>query len=366
METAAHTTPSASADASRNITPIELALATRNAGMPLEALAEDITPMGLHYLLIHFDIPLVDPATWSLSIGGNVDRPITITLEDVRSRPAVTLPVTLECAGNGRMLFDARPVSQPWLHEAVGTAEWTGTPLAPLLREAGVRDDTVDYVFTGLDKGVEAGTKQHYERSLNPAEALRDDILIAYEMNGQPLLPQHGRPARLLVPGWYGMASVKWLTKITAVLEPFTGYQQVEAYVFRTDRDQPATPLSRIAVRSLMVPPGLPEFPSRVRHVARAPTTVIGRAWSGEAAVERVEFSDDGGATWLEATVEPARASTAWHRWSVQWNPQGSGERELWCRATDAAGNTQPIEPRPNLGGYGANSVHRVKVIVED
>ena len=350
----------------RDISPVELALAARNSGMPLEALAEDITPLGLHYLLIHYDIPLIDAASWSLSIEGHVDQPMTFSLDDLRGRPAVTVPVTLECAGNGRALFEQRPVSQPWLYEAVGTALWTGTPLAPLLREAGVRDDTVDYVFTGLDQGVEAGVTQYYERSLGPADALRDDVLIAFEMNGQPLLPQHGHPARLLVPGWYGMASVKWLTKITAILEPFTGHQQTHAYTFRTNREDRGTPLSTIAVRSLMAPPGIPEFPSRVRHVPAGGTVVTGRAWSGAAPIERVEFSDDAGSTWSDADVEPAPAQRAWHRWSIQWRPARSGEHELWCRATDAAGNSQPITPVPNVGGYVGNAVQRVPVVVGD
>ena len=158
----------------RDVSPVELALATRNSGMPLEALDYDLTPAGLHYLLIHYDIPRVDASTWQLAVGGAVDRPLTLSLDELRARPAVTTPVTLECAGNGRALLDPRPVSQPWLHEAVGAAAWTGTPLAPLLQEAGVRDESVEYVFTGLDRGVEGGAEQPYERSLSVADALRE------------------------------------------------------------------------------------------------------------------------------------------------------------------------------------------------
>ena len=349
-----------------DVSPVELALATRNSGMPLEALDYDLTPAGLHYLLIHYDIPRVNADTWQLSVGGSVDRPVRLSLDDLRARPAVTTPVTLECAGNGRALLDPRPVSQPWLHEAVGTAAWTGTPLAPLLQEAGVRDDTVDYVFTGLDRGVEGGEEQPYERSLSVADALRDDVLVAYEMNGAPLLPQHGHPVRLVVPGWYGMASVKWLTSITAVTTPFEGYQMVKAYRMKATAEDNGTPLSTIAVRSLMMPPGLPEFPSRLRHVARSGCGLVGRAWSGAAPIERVEVSDDAGATWQPATVEPAAGRYAWHRWSATWQPAKAGEVELWCRATDAAGNTQPIEQRWNVGGYAANAVHRVPVVVDD
>src|SRR5215213_1216844 len=150
----------------------ELRLAARNHGLPLEALRHDITPAGLHYLLIHYDIPAVDPETWRLEIGGSVARPLSLSLDDIRSREAVTLPVTLECAGNGRARLEPRPMSQPWLTEAVGTAEWTGVPLAPLLEEAGLRDDAVELLFTGLDRGIEGGVEQNYERSLPRADAL--------------------------------------------------------------------------------------------------------------------------------------------------------------------------------------------------
>ena len=143
-----------------------------------------------------------------------MDRPLTLDLADLRERPRVTRRVTLECAGNGRALLHPRPVSQPWLVEAVGNAEWTGTPLAPLLREAGLGPDAVDVVFTGADHGVERGIEQDYQRALPVADALREEVLLAYEMNGAPLLPQHGAPLRLIVPGWYGMAHVKWLQSI--------------------------------------------------------------------------------------------------------------------------------------------------------
>ncbi len=195
----------------------ELALAARNHGMPLEALRYDLTPVGLHYLLVHYDIPAVDPGTWRLEVGGAVARPLSLDLDAVHARPRRSLPVTIECAGNGRARLNPRPVSQPWLVEAVGTAEWTGTPLAPLLEEAGLSADAVDVVFTGADHGVERGVEQDYQRSLPVAEALRAEALLAYEMNGQPLPVQHGFPVRLVIPGWYGMAHVKWLREIIGV-----------------------------------------------------------------------------------------------------------------------------------------------------
>jgi sulfane dehydrogenase subunit SoxC len=343
---------------------VELQLAARNHGMPLEALRYSVTPVGLHYLLIHYDIPTVDPAAYALTIEGNVSRPLTLSLDDLRSRPAVELEVTMECAGNGRALLpDPRPLSQPWLAEAVGTGAWTGTPLAPVLTEAGLDDDAVEIVFTGLDRGVEGGEAQQYERSLTIQEALRGDLLLAYGLNGGPLLPQHGFPLRLVVPGWYGMAHVKWLTRITAVAEPFAGYQQAQAYRLRRDEDDPGEPLSRIFPRALMVPPGLASFPERERTLHAGPTTIEGRAWSGWAPIDSVEVSVDGGASWAEAELDQAGQRWAWRGWRFGWDGT-PGDHVLCCRARDEAGNEQPDEAGWNAGGYANNGVQRVPVRV--
>src|SRR5207253_7917531 len=147
-----------------------------------------------------FDIPHVDAETWRLEIGGLVERPLALTLDELKARPSRTLAITLECAGNGRALLAPRPISQPWLTEAVGTAEWTGTPLAPLLEEAGLAPGATDVVFTGLDRGIQGGVEHVYERSLTVEDALRDEVLLAYAVNGEPLPPQHGYPLRLIVP----------------------------------------------------------------------------------------------------------------------------------------------------------------------
>jgi DMSO/TMAO reductase YedYZ molybdopterin-dependent catalytic subunit len=341
---------------------VELALAARNHGMPLEALRYPVTPTGLHYLLIHYDIPFVEPASFELSVGGLVSRPLELSLDDLRARPAVELEVTMECAGNGRALLPGpRPVSQPWLAEAVGTATWRGTPLAPLLDEAGTLDRAREVVFTGLDRGYEGGEEQVFERSLPLDEALRDDVLLAYEMNGAPLLPQHGFPLRLVVPGWYGMTHVKWLTRITVVAEPFTGYQQANAYRFRRDEEDEGEPLARMAPRALMVPPGLPDFPTRERTLPAGLCTIEGRAWSGHAPIESVEFGVD--ETWAEAELDAPMSRWAWRGWRFDWDAE-PGEHVLACRARDEAGNTQPDEADWNVGGYANNSVQRVPVRV--
>ena len=271
----------------------------------------------------------------------------------------------MECAGTGRARLRPRALSQPWLHGAIGTASWTGTPLRALLDEAGVRSDAVEVVFTGIDRGVEGGVEQHYQRSLPVAECHSDEVMIAYNMNGRALPPQHGFPARLMVPGWYGMAHVKWLTRITAVTEPFDGYQQAQAYRYRQQEDEPGEPVTRIAVRSLITPPGVPDFMTRRRFLEPGPVTITGRAWSGSGAITAVEFSSDGGQRWSAATVLPARGPHAWHAWHATWDAE-PGEHELCARATDASGQTQPLEAPWDLGGYAVNDVHRVLVTVGD
>jgi sulfane dehydrogenase subunit SoxC len=351
---------------SEQITPAELRLATRNHGFPLEALSYDVTPAGLHYLLVHYDIPVADPVAWRLSVAGRVGRELSLSLDELRSKPAVTLAVTMECAGNGRARLSPRPLSQPWLLEAVGTAEWTGIPLRDLLEEAGVDEDAREVAFRGLDRGIEGGEEQAYERSLPLGEALGEDVLLAYAMNGQPLLPQHGFPLRLVVPGWYGMTSVKWLERITVLDRPFEGYQQARGYRLRQTPDEDGEPLSRMLPRSLLVPPGVPDFATRARTLEAGPCAVRGRAWSGFGSVERVEVSPDGGAAWSDARLGPQASKWAWRAWEWDWDLRDPGDYELCCRATDSAGNVQPPEPHWNLGGYANNAVHRVPVLVTD
>jgi DMSO/TMAO reductase YedYZ molybdopterin-dependent catalytic subunit len=342
----------------------ELQLATRNHGVPLEALRYPITPVGLHYLLIHFDIPAVDPDRWRLEMGGSFTNPFSLSLDDLRARPQVSVPVTMECAGNGRAGVHPHVVSQPWLLEAVGTAEWSGTPLRGLLEEAGLAEEAVEVVFEGLDRGVDGGVEQAYARSLTIEQAMADDALLAHSANGAPLPPQHGFPLRLVVPGWYGMTSVKWLHRITAVAEPFDGYQQAQAYRMRQSENDEGEPVTRIMPRALMVPPGIPDFLTRERLVDGGPVQLEGRAWSGRGEIVGVEVSADGGSSWDEAELAESTGRHAWRGWSYLWQPAGPGSYELCCAARDSAGNRQPLEAAWNVGGYANNAVQRVAVTV--
>jgi DMSO/TMAO reductase YedYZ molybdopterin-dependent catalytic subunit len=358
--------PAGSLIAGPEITPNELQLAVRNHSMPLEALRYAITPIGLHYLLIHFDIPVVDPDDWVLTVGGKVRRPMRINLEQLKARPSKTIAVTLECAGNGRARLSPRPLSQPWLVEAVGNAEWTGTPLSPLLDEAEPLAKFGDVVFTGLDRGIQGDLEQQYERSLPLAECRRDDVLLAYAMNGQPLPPQHGFPVRLIVPGWYGMAHVKWLRGITLLGGEFAGYQQAAAYHYRLSDGDTGVPVTRILPRALMVPPGVPDFMSRVRFLAPSRQLLEGRAWSGWAPVTKVEVSVDGGLSWDPATLGEPVSPYAWRPWSYVWHATKPGEYDLGVRASDAAGNIQPTAQNWNCEGVQNNAVQRLRVVVTE
>src|SRR3954462_1367904 len=343
----------------------ELALATRNHGLPLEALRYDVTPPGLHYVLTHYDIPAVDPGSWRLSISGVVGRSTPLALDALMRRPEVPSRVLLECAGNGRARYEPRPVSQPWLLEAVGTAEWTGTPLAPLLEEAGIPAGAVDVAFTGADHGMERGVERAYARGLPLAEALRPETLLVWGMNGAPLPPQHGAPLRLVLPGWYGMAQVKWLTRIDVLTEPFRGYQNATAYRLKVDPEEDGEPVTRIRPRALLAPPGWPDFMTRERFVRAGHVPLSGRAWSGRAPVTRVEISTDGGATWADAALAAAEPGHpySWRSWAYDWAAE-PGSFELLARATDGTGETQPVEAEWNRQGMANNLVQRVPVTV--
>ncbi|MGP4024171.1 sulfite oxidase [Actinomadura sp. 3N407] len=341
----------------------ELALAARNHGMPLEALRYEVTPVGLHYLLIHYDIPAIDVGTWRLDVGGCVGRPLALDINALRGMPSRTVRVTMECAGNGRARLTPRPVSQPWIVEAVGTADWTGVPLREVLTLAGLDESAVELVFTGADHGVERGVEQDYQRSLPVSEAMREETILAYEMNGAPLPAQHGHPLRLVIPGWYGMAHVKWLTRITAVDEPFTGFQQTVAYRLRQDAGEEGEAVTRIEPRALLIPPGFPDFMSRRRIVRPAPITLEGKAWSGRAPVRGVEVSTDGGGSWAPATLdEDDGAPWTWRSWTIDWSPT-PGRHLLSARASDEAGNVQPDGQAWNRGGFANNAPQEVEVV---
>ena len=324
--------------------------------LPLEALRYDVTPVGLHYTLSHFDIPAVDASSYRLSVGGR-----ELGLAEIKALPQKTVRVTLECAGNGRAGFAPRYPSMPWMQGGVGTAEWTGVPLEAVLKDL-LEGETKEIAFLGADRGFDSGVEHRFGRSLSVADALHPEVLLAWAMNGQPLAPQHGAPLRLVVPGWFGMASVKWLERIELLDRPFDGYQQVVGYRYTKERGEAGTPVRHAKVKSLMSPPGVPDWYTGRRLVPAGSLELHGRAWSGNGvAVTRVELGVDG--QWRRAELEPPGERFAWQAWRARWHAT-PGEHELACRATDAQEAVQPLAPDWNVGGMGNNAVQRVPVTV--
>lgn len=328
-----------------------------NAETSLAHQAGVITPVSLFYHRNHFPFP--SPPE-SISIGGDVRRPFTLSPAQLLELPSRTMLVTLECAGNGRMGLQPPAEGEPWAYGAVSTAEWTGVPLAAILERAGPAAATSEIVIAGADRGplAAAGGEIAYVRSVPLRTALDGDMILAYAMNGEPLPAEHGGPCRLIVPGWYGMASVKWVERIEAVSAPFRGFYQADRYVMPAEEGA-MRPLTTMGVRSVICRPG---------HGTRLPPgrwMVEGLAWSGEAPVVRVEVSENGGATWREAQLTSREERYAWRRWQCPWDLDRRGTARMRSRAVDAAGNGQPDMPVWNRLGYANNAIHGVDIIVE-
>jgi DMSO/TMAO reductase YedYZ molybdopterin-dependent catalytic subunit len=319
-----------------------------------------ITPNARFYIRSHFDIPRLDPASWRLSVGGLVDRPLRLTLGDLRALPSRSLIVTLECAGNGRSLLQPPAEGEQWQLGAVSTAEWTGVPVIEVLNRAGVRPGAREVVFRGADSGTPRGRTDviRFERSLMLDWARNPDVLLAYAMNGEPLPADHGYPLRVVVPGWYGMASVKWLTEIDVVDRPFAGHFQVNAYVVEHQRcgETVNEPVTRAGVRALITEP------ARDQPVTRGELVLRGFAWSGRAPVTRVEV--DVGSGWEEACLLDEPLLYAWRRWELITQVHSVGRIVLRARASDASGQTQPDTPAWNRLGYGNNAVQLLPIAV--
>lgn len=334
-----------------------------NAETRLALHREVITPNAAFYVRNHFPAPQIDAAAWRLHIGGGVAQSLALTIDEIRALPARTLRVTLECAGNGRSAMRPPPPGEPWQYGAVSSAEWTGVPLRTVLEAADLPPSVSDIVVEGADGGnaAEAGRPLTYERGLPRAVALHPDTLLAYAMNGEALPVEHGFPLRLIVPGWYGMASVKWVTRIAARTSPFDGFYQVDRYVLRRTDDDTAgdEPLTRMRIRSLIADPVAGAVLPRGEHSVR------GFAWSGHAPITRVEVSVNGSATWDAADLTSDPEPYLWRRWEYRWRAMAPGPVMLASRAFDANGNQQPSEPESNRLGYANNAIQAVHVVVE-
>lgn len=322
-----------------------------NAETPLEGLREAITPTPLHYVRSNFDLPAHDG---TLVVGGAVANPLALSVDDLKALGEETLTVTLECAGNGRVGLMPLPTGEPWTGQAVATATWTGVPLRLVLERAAPRAEGVEVSFTGADNGPYRGgpvisfvRSLALDRALDPAAR----VLVAWAMNGEPLNADHGAPLRLVVPGWYGMAAVKWLKSIEVLTAPYQGQFQTKSYVFEW-QDRPWEPVSAMRPKALITDP--------VADATLAPGTVTvrGKAWSGAGPITGVEVSIDGAGEWRPAQLAPATAESVWQEWSFEWTikPNETGRHVVRARATDATGAVQPDLPEWNRLGYGNNA----------
>jgi DMSO/TMAO reductase YedYZ molybdopterin-dependent catalytic subunit len=336
-----------------------------NAEAPPAALASEITPTELHYVRSNFALPTHDG---TLEVGGAVSHPLTLTLEQLRAMPAHECAVTLECAGNGRLEMRPLPSGEPWGDYAVSTARWRGALLHEVLALARPAADGVDVRFEGADHGAYHLTPVLAETNKDDLSFIRAlpvalatdpaaDILIAYEMNGEPLNEDHGAPFRLIVPRWYAVASVKWLKRIDVLTQALVGEFQTGHYIYQW-QDRSPEPVDIMRVRARVT------APAAGSTIAADAYTVRGKAWSGNGPIARVEVSLTGAGAWQAVNLEPPTGPYHWQDWSFDWRAPTPGRHTIRVRATDAMGNVQPEVPPWNRLGYGNNAVEVIWVDV--
>ncbi len=337
-----------------------------NLEMPFRELDGWITPNEKFYIRAHFPVPKIDLASWRLKVEGAVKSPFRLSLDDLRAMPSTTLPATLECAGNGRVFLVPKVKGTQWELGAVGNAEWTGVSLGEILRQAGVKQNALEVVLEGADSGAisespKPAGKIHYARSVPLGTAL-DGVLLALEMNGAPLTPSHGFPLRAIVPGWFGMAAVKWLQRLIVTDQPYNGYYQTVDYAFwqRDATGVALVPITQLQVKASIARPGMNEVVA-----ANSTYKVSGAAWTSEAEITRVEVSADDGATWSEASLGKQTAPNCWQLWEWDWQtPARTGHYILKARATDSRGRIQAMERDPDRGTYEINHCLPIEIEV--
>ena len=337
-----------------------------NFEYPFDQLSDFLTPNDLFYIRSHFKAPHLDAESYRLRIEGAVRTPLSITYPELRKLPGITRAATLECAGNWRVFLSPQVEGAQWQLGAVSTADWTGVALSTLLEMAGIAEDACEIVFEGADRGTPRQKptppgETPYTRSIGCSKAA--DVLLAYSMNGEDLPIDHGYPLRALVCGFYGMASVKWLTHIRVVREPFRGYWQTSDYAYWDDLN--GNPVRR-ALDTMAVKAAIARPSTREVIPAGQPYTVFGAAWGGQGELAEVEVSTDDGASWQRAEFQDAAQPFVWRRWSFIWQvPTQKGIHVVKARARDCHGNTQPEEHDPRFGTYVIHHTIGIEVIVQ-
>jgi DMSO/TMAO reductase YedYZ molybdopterin-dependent catalytic subunit len=333
-----------------------------NAETPFRALVNDLTSTELFYVRNHFNVPKLNFVDFFIEVNGAVAAPQQLYIDELEKFPERNLTMVMECAGNGRSSMDPPIAGTPWNLGAISQASFSGTALHNVLELAGPNEDVVEVKFTGSDAGeLKTGQVEPYARSLPLEVALHPDTLLVWKMNNEPLSSDHGYPLRLIVPNWYGMASVKWLREITVLTEPFEGFFQTKEYIYLGETGiANNTPVSNMRVRSLILEP-------KDESISIKDTILVsGIAWSGDGSLTKVELSFDEGKNWIESDITETTSSYGAIRWTLSWNPERSGPLKIIARASDSQGNVQPLTPRWNQGGYGNNVCHAINVTVSD
>jgi len=335
-----------------------------NSETPIERIGGWVTPTRLFFVRSHFETPAVDLNTWRLHIDGCVERPRDWSFDELEALPERTVFSTMECAGNGRSFLKEHVHGVQWGAGAIGHAEWTGVPLRTVLEQSGIKPETKEILFEGLDSGREADLPEplNFARSLPLAKALDRDTLLVTRMNGEPLEPIHGFPVRLIVPGWYGVASVKWLGRIRAINYAFAGYYQSKKYTVQQRTRDGAT--ETVIVGPMVVKAEIVR-PQEGETLGVGTNRLFGVAWAGQESVSRVEISTDGGATWSDAELLGPTAPYSWTLWEYLWEAAEPGRFSLLARATSASGQVQPAAHDPLLGGYQITFPRPREVAVE-
>ena len=333
-----------------------------NLEMPFETLDGFITPTKSFYVRTHFPIPKIDRDAWRLRVEGEVEKPFQISYDELIRLESHKVPVMLECAGNNRTFLEPKVKGVQWGLGAVGNAEWTGVPLSILLERVGVKASAREVILEGADHGrvddpkAPAGELK-FARSI-PLEKARKDALLAHKMNDIDLPPEHGFPVRAIVPGWYAMASIKWLTRIIVIDRPFNGYYQTLDYAFW--RNNELVPLREMQVKAEIARPVTGET-----IPANSTYRIHGAAWTSDGEVTTVEISTNGGSTWSNATLLGESKPNTWRLWEFVWRtPAKAGKATLIARATDSRDRTQSVERDPDCGTYMINHLLPIEVEV--
>jgi DMSO/TMAO reductase YedYZ molybdopterin-dependent catalytic subunit len=321
-----------------------------NSETPLDSVRSWVTPTRLFFVRNHFAVPELNLATWRLSVEGCVRQRRVWTWDELMDLPERTVFATVECAGNGRSFLAERQSGVQWGAGAVGHAEWTGVPLKLVLERSGLEPDALEVLFEGADVGTEPDhpAPMPFARSLPLSKALHPDTLLANRMNGEVLDPNHGYPVRLFAPGWYGVASVKWLRRIEVVNKPFRGYFQSVKYTVqrRTERGLETEVVGPMMPKSEIIRPRDGDV------LGLGGNRFFGVSWAGEESVSRVDVSTDGGTTWNDATLVGPQAPYSWTLWEYLWEADSPGEHTVLVRATSSGGRVQPVDHDSLNGGY--------------